>query len=216
MTTKKALPPLIALSLGIYILASQFIIPVWQYRAQKNFVNPVAGVHTTFWEQNSDLIILEETHTNPPPYFYLSAEKIELKETPVETNSTKAPDHTLIHIKGTALPGDGPYSADRIKIPTVISGHSVSPFFFNAEDPNTYFTKLPKLEKNDLVEIKYRNKNFQYRVVEKRTVSPNKLWQTVKEESAKQQAELVLFTCVPPGLKINRLVVFADYLEHQN
>ncbi len=212
MTFRNLILPTLAFTIGIYILATQLVIPLWQFRADESLFNPVAGVYTTFWEQKQNFLMLEEPEVKPPPFFYLSAPKIKLENTPVETNSTKAPDQSLVHIKGTALPGDGPYSAHNLKIPIVISGHSVSPIFFNSNDPKTYFTNLPKLEDNNIIELQYRKNKYKYRVVHKEVVKPGKLWEVIKNQAARKQSELVLFTCVPPGIRLNRLIIFATSL----
>ncbi len=215
MNFRNKIIPTATFAIAVYILASQLIIPLWQYRAQQNLVNPVAGAYTTFWDQRRDLLILEEPQTPPPPFFYLSIPKIELEEVPVETNSTKAPDQNLIHIKGTALPGSGQTSASQLKIPIVVSGHSVSPLFFNSKDPRTYFTGLPKLQTGDEIEVNFQNKNYKYSVEKKEVVKPKDLWEVISKEAALNQTELVLFTCVPPGLRTNRLIIFAQALENQ-
>jgi LPXTG-site transpeptidase (sortase) family protein len=213
MRTRKLILPAVCLTTGMYLLISQIIFPLYRYRAQQKLVNPVAGAYTSFWEEQQGLLILEEPQTPPPPFFYLSIPSIELKEAPVETNSTKAPNQSLIHIKGTALPGNGTRAAANLKIPIVISGHSVSPLFFSAKDPKTLFTNLPKLKVGEDVIIDFRNENYTYSIEKKKIVKPKELWDEISKEAALEQAELVLFTCVPPGLRTNRLIIFAQASE---
>lgn len=96
--------------------------------------------------------------------------------------------NNLIHFPGTALPGKIGNS--------VIFGHSVLPIFYNPKDYKTIFSKLPTLNKGDLIEINFDGIYFRYTVENLFEVYPEDI-QILEQEAS--DSFLTLVTCVPPG-----------------
>ena len=102
----------------------------------------------------------------------------------------------VAHLQGTALPGE--------KGNLVIFGHSS----YYPEKPGNYkdiFKNLEKLEKGDLIELKYNGKRDLYVVFQKEITSPKSTQYLAKTSDQR----LTLITCVPPGTTKYRLVIIA-------
>lgn len=102
----------------------------------------------------------------------------------------------VAHAKGTAFPGQG----KRI----YLFAHSADAFY-NVGRYNAVFYLIGKLEKGDIIDIYNNNKLFQYKVIDKKVVSP----QEVSYLEPNDGEELVLQTCYPPGTTLKRLIVIA-------
>jgi|GEM_PF-174126 len=105
---------------------------------------------------------------------------------------------SLIHFGGTALPGE--YGN------AVIFGHSVLPEFFNPKDYHTIFATMPELKLGDEIYATVDNVKYKYIIYEFKTVDPSDI--TVLEQRY-DNYYMSLITCVPPGLKLKRLVAKA-------
>lgn len=103
----------------------------------------------------------------------------------------------LIHISGTALPGQ----TGNI----FISGHS-SNYPWVKSKYNSIFALLDKVVVGDIVHLKYANNDYLYKVSEIKVVQP--------EDSSVMQSNsssiLTLMTCTPVGTNLRRLIVVAN------
>lgn len=103
----------------------------------------------------------------------------------------------VAHSKGSSLPGQ--------KGNVFIFAHSAaSPL--NISRFNAVFYLINKLNQEDEIIIYYQNQKYEYRVWEKKIVTPEALsgfLQTLENNF------LILQTCYPPGTTLNRLLVIA-------
>jgi len=79
--------------------------------------------------------------------------------------------------------------------------------FYNATAYNAVFFLIGKLNREDEIDIFYKNQKYQYLVVDKAVVAPEGLSAYVKEHTSGKT--LTLQTCYPPGTTLKRLVVIA-------
>ncbi len=105
--------------------------------------------------------------------------------------------HGVAQTLGTANPGENGH--------IFLFAHSAD----NILDIGTYnavFYLLYKLEKDDEVNIFYKNQRYTYRVIDKKVVDPSE----VEYLTRKTDSEfLTMQTCYPPGTTLKRLLVFA-------
>ena len=103
----------------------------------------------------------------------------------------------VIHISNTSLPGE---------VGNVfITGHS-SNYPWAKGDYNNIFALINKLVVGDLIQIKYHNSDFVYKVSVIKTVKPSDT--SVLDPTKK--SILTLMTCTPVGTSINRLILIAE------
>lgn len=129
--------------------------------------------------------------------YYLSIPKLNIKEAKVKVGGEDLAK-SLIHFQPKSLPGE--YGN------VVIFGHSTLPQLYNVKDYKTIFTFLPSLEKGDLIKVKIKDVEYQYRVYDMFIVNPQDIWVL---DDQKDNAYLTLITCVPPGTYLKRLVIKA-------
>lgn len=103
----------------------------------------------------------------------------------------------VAHAAGTATP-DEPGTV-------YIFGHSTDSNF-NVERFNAVFYLLRKLESGDLIIVYYQGKAYRYWVEEKKVVKPDNIDDIINIKNDKQ---LVLQTCWPPGTTWRRLLIIA-------
>jgi LPXTG-site transpeptidase (sortase) family protein len=108
-------------------------------------------------------------------------------------------ENGVIHINGTALPGE--------KGNVYITGHS-SNYVWSKGQYNSVFALLDKLVVGDMVYIKFNNVTYEYKVFDKKTVSPTDV-SVLKQTN---DSRLTLVTCWPVGTSLKRLVVLADQI----
>ena len=108
----------------------------------------------------------------------------------------------LIQYPDTAMPGT-------LGSP-VIFGHSILPQFYNPKNYMSIFSLLPTLNKGDTIIVAYDDIVYTYAVTDKHEVFPTDLSPLEQQYDSKK---LKLITCVPPGLKLRRLVVTADLVS---
>ena len=135
--------------------------------------------------------------------FKLSIPSIQVDVPVIENINWQNPNEYLealrrgaIHFKNTSLPNQGGN--------IVVSAHS----FGNENYAGSYdsiFEDLDRLNENDLIYVRYQNKNYTYKVIEKKIVEPQDL--SVIEDS--KEEFLTLITCYPVGTIDERLVVKA-------
>lgn len=105
----------------------------------------------------------------------------------------------VVHYPGTAQPGKGGN--------VFLTAHS-SNYFWESSDYNTVFALLPKIEPGAEVTITHQQKEFHYRVLGKKEVSPDDV-SILKQGNEKL---LTLMTCTPVGTSLKRLVVTAELI----
>ena len=106
----------------------------------------------------------------------------------------------VVHYPGTAKPG---------KVGNAfLTGHS-SNYIWEISDYNTVFALLPKIEIGADIRISYNQKEFLYRVIDKKEVKPDDV--SILKQG--DQKILTLMTCTPVGTTLKRLVVTAELIE---
>ena len=197
---------------GILLITDQIFLP-WLASppAQEPLLKPtslvVAGARSKI-EVGFEFTELRQPlgtdSNNPlPTVFYISIPKLGIERAEVETNSENlSPDERLGHYSGSALPGEVGN--------TFIYGHSVLPMFFNPKDYKTIFSTLDKLEENDEIIVEFGEGRFKY-VVEKSVVLAPEDVRPLESPAPSflKRSYLTLMTCVPPGIRTNRLLVQA-------
>lgn len=112
---------------------------------------------------------------------------------------------SLIHYKGTALPGR--------KGNTVIFGHSTLPFLFNPRNYLSIFSTLPTIRTGDEVKVNYDGIVYIYRIEDMFEVGPKDI-QVLEQRY--DDSYITLITCVPPGTYLKRLVVKGRLVPPEN
>lgn len=104
--------------------------------------------------------------------------------------------------KGTANPNE-------IGNMFIFSHSSVN--LLEATKYNSVFYLLSKLEKNDEIDIYYKNEKYKYKVTDKKIVSANDVSYLNRQPSIinPQSSTLTLMTCWPPGTNYKRLLIIA-------
>ena len=123
---------------------------------------------------------------------------------PITWGVTNSPDEVanglskgLIQIKGTALPGE---------VGNVfVTGHS-SNYPWAKGSYNNVFALLNKVVVGDMVQLKYQNVDYLYKIKEIKVVEPTDI--SVLE--SKKESVLTLMTCTPVGTSLRRLIVVAN------
>lgn len=185
---------------GLIIIFS-VLVPILKYEtvSRKKYPVLISPVKTTLggilgWELK-DTTQIENWFENSN-YSYDDIQKLNYTLSIPEINIKNANviyggqdlSESLIHFPGTAIPGKIGNS--------VVFGHSVLPIFYNPKDYKTIFSKLPSLEKGDVVEIYFDGVFFRYRVDSMFEVYPEDI-QILEQEAS--DSYLTLVTCVPPG-----------------
>ncbi|CAN5163903.1 hypothetical protein BH09PAT2_BH09PAT2_05640 [soil metagenome] len=104
----------------------------------------------------------------------------------------------VAHTEGTAFPGEPGH--------IFMFAHSTD-YIWNVGTYNAVFYLLYKLEKNDEINIFYKNQRFVYKVTGKEIIDPSQveyLTRTTDKEF------LTLQTCWPPGTTLKRILIFAE------
>jgi LPXTG-site transpeptidase (sortase) family protein len=109
----------------------------------------------------------------------------------------KALESGVIHLNGTAVPGQQGMSA--------IAGHSSNLPWARGQF-NTVFASLTKAKEGQLFEINYNDTMYQYRVTKVYEVRPTDV-QILNDHS---RTGIRLITCTPLGTSLRRLIVEAD------
>ncbi|MBI4039405.1 sortase [Candidatus Daviesbacteria bacterium] len=130
--------------------------------------------------------------------FVISIPKLKIGSAQVNVNAQTF-DTALAHLPGSALPGERGNS--------VIVGHSALPQFFNSENYKTIFSTLPDLEIGDEIVATIAGTTYRYAVEKSEVVKPEQISALIPPS---QDRYLTLLTCVPPGLRSDRLLVKAS------
>jgi LPXTG-site transpeptidase (sortase) family protein len=118
----------------------------------------------------------------------------------VPADVTAGLEKGLIHINGTALPGE--------KGNIYITGHS-SNYIWAKGNYNSVFATLDQLIVGDLIYVKFNGETYVYKVSGQKVVVPTDL--SVFNQS--DQSKLTLVTCWPIGTSLKRLVVEAKQID---
>lgn len=104
----------------------------------------------------------------------------------------------VAHLAGTEIPGQ--------KGNVFIFGHS-SYLFYDPGEYKTVFRKLDDLQNEDEIIINSNLEEYKYKVIEKKTISPDEV--EVTQDVIEDEETLTLMTCTPPGTTFKRLIVVA-------
>lgn len=78
------------------------------------------------------------------------------------------------------------------------------------DDINAVFYLLKDLDPGDIIVIIYNNKQYVYKLADKKIVKPGEISYLVPQSGSKR---LILQTCWPPGSISERLLIFADLIQ---
>jgi LPXTG-site transpeptidase (sortase) family protein len=206
--------PVISVSLGLFILITQIIIPVVSFKTSNEISKPVRssvlGVASGFRDfEFSELEngVGDIREANVPDYYYLTVPKLDIDRAKVETHPPDLnPEDSLGHYVGSAYPGEVGN--------TFLYGHSVLPTFYNPKNYMAIFSTIHTLDIGDEFTIEYNNKKYNYAVEQKRTKKPEELDPLAGYKPAYLgDSTVTLMTCSPPGTKIKRLMVDAVLID---
>ena len=206
---KSRIIPMALMVIGVSLLGSQVIYPLVSFRMNKETTKVESSVLGTmsgfkdfeFRELASEKQEIKEKEV--PEYFSLSIPKLGIEKALVEVNAESLdPKDALGHYRGSEIPGETGNS--------FIYGHSVLPWFFNPKNYKTIFSTLEKLEAGDKILIEINEEKLTYVVENKETLNPESV-DPLKEFKPKflNESTITLMTCVPPGTKLKRLLVYA-------
>ncbi|KKU48623.1 MAG: hypothetical protein UX69_C0013G0019 [candidate division WWE3 bacterium GW2011_GWA2_46_9] len=211
--TSRVVPTLLPV-LGVLVFATQILIPLVVFKTSEKISRPVSstmlGLATGFGDFKFDELRDERIlgastsqDANVPRYYTLTIPKLGIYDAAVETFPENLdPVDALGHYPGSALPGS---------IGTgFIYGHSVLPWFYNPKNYKTIFSTLDTLAPGDEFTITYNNSKYTYAVEALRVLKPNEVNPLAEiKPRYLNESTIVLMTCVPPGTRINRLLVDA-------
>ncbi len=106
----------------------------------------------------------------------------------------------VAHAKNSALPDEAGS--------TFLFAHSTGSLL-TVDKYNAIFYLLNKIEKKDKIWLVYEDKNYQYSVNKILEVAAKDV-QYLEQEQEKEQNQLILMTCSPPGTDLKRLLIFAQ------
>lgn len=166
--------------------------------------SPILGKATADYTDSSTWF--DQTQPLPPVssrvnYYTLSIPRLKMFDVSVEINGTNLKKNA-IHFKGSALPGT--YGN------AVVFGHSTLPQLYRPGDPLSIFNPLPKIEKGDMVIVRYDGVVYQYVVRDTAVVLPDQV-EVLAQRYDKH--ELTLITCVPLGTYLRRFVARAELVN---
>lgn len=200
--------------LGTGLIASA-TLPIAQYEflshktgRQRQFLSPIAAGKVAASSKPYPLNLTSAANwfvgapqlgevTSKVKYYNVSVPRLKIEGAVAEIGGDDL-SKSLIHFKGTSLPGK-PGNA-------VIFGHSTLPQLFNAKNYLTIFSYLPDLNKRDEIKVEYDGIAYTYRVEQVFEVAPDAI--EILEQRM-DDSYLTLVTCVPPGTYLRRLVVKA-------
>jgi len=105
------------------------------------------------------------------------------------------------HAKGSAYPDENEGNV-------FLFAHSTDRFY-SITYYNALFYLIGKLEKGDRITVFYKQKKYDYKVIDRAIVAPEKVLSYVEKFSSRKT--LTLQTCYPPGTTLKRLLVIAEY-----
>lgn len=106
----------------------------------------------------------------------------------------------VAHAKGTVAPNQNGN--------VYLFAHSTDAFY-NVNQYNAIFYLIGKLEKDDEIKIYYEDKEYLYKVIDKKVVSADDVKYLTDKTNEKI---LTLQTCYPPGTTFKRLIIIAKQI----
>ena len=206
--------PIIFFSLGLFVLITQFVLPLVIFTTQDTVARPVEstvlGVASGFGEFQFDELTNQQGSTstvNVPKYYYLTVPKLRIERALVDSAPPDLdPEDALGHYVGSSMPGEAGN--------TFIYGHSVLPSFFNPKNYKTIFSTLNDLEIGDEFTIEYNNKPLTYKIEQKKSLKPSEVDPLKGFKPAYlNDSTVTLMTCTPAGTKLKRLLVNATLID---
>jgi len=165
----------------------QLTLAVKEYQASSGAPTQKAG----FPEIPDNSIFIESINIKSPVSF-----GVENDENAISSNLKAG----VIQLIGTSLPGEMGN--------VFITGHS-SNYPWVRSNYNAIFALLPNVVVGDLIQLKFHNTNYIYRVKKVFTVSPD---DTSVMKSDNSSSILTLMTCTPVGTSLRRLIVVSDQI----
>lgn len=213
---KSRVYPAMLVSLGLFVFLTQVLIPLVTFKTQDEITGPVSstvlgvasGFSTFSFNELEKLTGTSlTTQGNIPQYFKLSIPRLKIEDALVESNSPSLnPDQSLGHYKNSGLPGEVGNA--------FIYGHSVLPWFYNPKNYKTIFSTLDTLSIGDTIYINFNNKEYKYKVEGKKVLLPEEVDPLAEYKPRYlNDSTVTLMTCVPPGTKMKRLLVYAVMFE---
>ena len=191
-------------------LNERYIIPRIQPVVEGSSVPVVTPVDGRSIEDSTFRVIIPKLNVDPPVVdgivSYRSQDPNEHEDL-FEDRMQEALRSGVAHYPTSSLPGESGIDGYRSNV--VIIGHSSG----NVIDPGKYkfiFAKLNTLAVDDLVLVNYQNKQYVYKIYEKKIVEPG---QIEVLGQAKLNNSLTLITCEPPGTVDKRLVLVAEQIN---
>ncbi|MBI2268033.1 MAG: sortase [Candidatus Blackburnbacteria bacterium] len=202
---------LVFISIGV-LLTLNAGLPIIKYElfsapklSRGEFISPISKEQGQLSSQTSgDLVRASNWFVGAPElpdvpskvkYYTVSILKLKIEDVTAEIGGDDL-SKSLVHYKGTALPGK--------KGNAVVFGHSTLPQLFDSKNYLTIFSYLPSLAKGDKIFVNYDGIKYTYQVYEMFEVKPQNI--EILEQTF-DDAYLTLVTCVPPGTYLRRLVV---------
>ncbi|MBU2235485.1 sortase [Patescibacteria group bacterium] len=188
----------VAVGIGIVILAYPFI-PYLRFQLFPPNLNSIESEYQT--DSSEELVSglpLSEDKQVSEDYSgnRVIIPKIGVNAKIVEGENDQALLRGAWHMPQTSTPDKGSN--------TVITGHR----FRFLPPNNTTFYLLDKLEKDDIVTVVWEGKEYYYRVIETKVVSPDQ----TEVINASKESILTLFTCTPLFTSQKRHVVISELI----
>jgi sortase A len=217
---KSRVLPTLLIGFVFLLLTSQVVFPLVYFKSTENtqpaeasVLGSVSGFRNFEFTELSDKDRASPLEKQPtrksrvPETFYLTVPKLGIENALVETNSPSLnPDESLGHYTGSAIPGEVGNA--------FIYGHSVLPWFYNPNNYKTIFSTLEDLETGDEFVINIGNRELRYVVENKETLYPKDVNPLAEiRPRYLNESTATLMTCVPPGTKLKRLMVYGILRE---
>ena len=204
---------LFLVSVAVWPVVSYELFALTSLR-QKELLSPLPQVAGTTASSSTNLTRARNWFVGAPElkeeapenirFYNVSIPKLKIEDAVAEIGGDDL-SKSLIHYKGTALPGR--------KGNTVIFGHSTLPFLFNPKNYLSIFSTLPTIKTGDEVKINYDGIVYTYRIEEMFEVGPKDI-QVLEQRY--DDSYITLITCVPPGTYLKRLVVKGRLVPPEN
>ncbi len=138
---------------------------------------------------------------NIPQYFYLTIDKLGIKQALVETNPPDLdPNDALGRYPGSALPGEVGNM--------FIYGHSVLPVFYSPKNYKAIFSTIDSLVAGDKIVVDYNNVKYTYLVEDHALAKPENVDPLAEfKPRYLNESTITLMTCYPAGSKAMRYMV---------
>ncbi|OGD83331.1 hypothetical protein A2572_04670 [Candidatus Collierbacteria bacterium RIFOXYD1_FULL_40_9] len=179
----------VLLATGLFVLITTYL-PIFKNEVSYQVLHKKVKTDTTINPIDSDFgIVIPKIGANS---------KIIKNVDPFDsTVYQKALTKGVAHANTSKLPGEGKN--------IFLFSHS-STDFLTATRYNSIFYLLSKLEEGDEIKVFYKQKEYQYKVKDKKVVTPSQI-NFLKSDSNAET--LTLMTCWPPGTDFKRLIVQA-------